>query len=115
RPAIAADDGSAALLFEQLRALADLRAARRDERLGGAADFAPAVVVVVQPPMALSARDMARFLEAAPSLGFSIIWLDEDRARLPRECGAITDVGAGGMFSNLTFTDGAHSFSGIES
>jgi S-DNA-T family DNA segregation ATPase FtsK/SpoIIIE len=104
---IAADDGEASSLFAALRDLAERRADDDQQGIGGGARrWSPHVVVVIQPPLRLSPREMAAFLELAPTVGFSIIWIDADRMSLPGECRAIVELGRGGRSARVTFTDG---------
>lgn len=111
---VAATDGDVAALFEGLRALADRRAHADDRSIGAATKrYTPHVVVIVQPPLRLSARDVAAFVEVASSVGFSIVWIDDDRSSLPRECGAIVDVGADGQSAQIVFTEGGGAVGGV--
>ena len=87
--AIAADDAEATTLFAELVAEVERRAAAADERIGGGraagADGGPHTVVVLQPPVGLSPAAVAGFLERAPAVGVSMLYITGDGHGLPGE------------------------------
>ncbi len=90
---IAAADDEAAVLFAELMSGAERRAAAAGDRLGvGRSEAGPHVVVVLQPPVGLSPAAVARFLETAPGVGMSVLFLTADRHGLPSESSMSIEV-----------------------
>ncbi len=91
--AIAADDAEALTLFSELEAVVEQRVAARGDRIGGGGEVAiPRIVVVVHPPVGLSPAAVSRFLEAAPSVGVSVVFITENVRGLPAEATVHVDV-----------------------
>lgn len=99
RITIATDDDDARRLFDLLVELVDRRLLAAEESIGASNTFIPHVVAVVRPPLRLPVREMTTFLERAPQAGVSVVWLDDDRNRLPGECRADLAVGSDGSGS----------------
>jgi len=101
---IADGDDQAKELFQALNQLVQKRFDAADESIGsGRGQFTPHLVVVVHPPAKLSRREVTGFLERAPKVGVSVLWISTDRTSLPGECSAVIDQTGGTTI--LTFTN----------
>lgn len=83
---IAGDDDEAHILFAELVDGAERRAAAAGDRIGrGRGESGPHVVVVLHPPVGLSPASVARFLDMAPAVGMSVLFVSSDGTGLPAE------------------------------
>ncbi|MCP3996832.1 MAG: FHA domain-containing protein, partial [bacterium] len=98
RVTMATDDEEAETLFRMLRSVAKERLSAREGLIGSSgATHLPHVLLVVQPPLRMPAREMAEFLEQAPQAGMSVVWLAETRSALPGACQAIVELHGSGV------------------
>ncbi len=94
---IAGSDEEAKRVFEELMAIAAERAERSNDRIGSGSELLPHYVVVLHPPVALSPAAVARFLEVAPTVGMSVIFLAPDRHDLPGDVSVYIEVSDRGV------------------
>ncbi len=89
------DETDARLLLQRL----DLLIEERETKLGtrGGAVTSPAVVLVVHHSSDLERSAMAQLMMRGPAVGVHVIWMGDEMARLPSNCGAVIDIAAGGV------------------
>lgn len=96
---LSADSGSARVLLERLEEVVDIRGAGAAPALRGERGEAedpgppslPSILVVVDDPLA-DRRRLTRLSERGPDVGVYVVWLTEDKARLPAACRTYLDL-----------------------
>ncbi|MDH3295575.1 MAG: FtsK/SpoIIIE domain-containing protein, partial [Acidimicrobiia bacterium] len=94
---IAGNDDEARVIFDRLMAIATERAEQASDRIGAAPQIHPQYLVVVHPPVGLSPAALARFLELAPRVGMSVLYLAPDRHDLPSDVSVYIEVSDRGV------------------
>lgn len=113
RVTISTDDEDSAGLFGALRSMVQERASAREGLIASSGTtYLPHVVVFIQPPLRLPARDIAEFLEQAPQAGMSVVWFAEARSALPGACQVVVeDRGSGAV---VTYSSGGEAVAGVK-
>jgi S-DNA-T family DNA segregation ATPase FtsK/SpoIIIE len=98
--------------MDELRSLASERRAVRESLIASTGSaFLPHVIVVVQPPLRLPAREVVGLLEEAGQIGVSVLWFAEERIALPPPVRIVVEDAAGG--ATVTHAAGGKQLHGI--